>query len=108
MSALLDLSIGFFLCAAIISAAFARFVSSGAKAEIADADTAYASRLYRKEIDQILFRQFPVRIAVLFREAPPSALAATIQTLRWLFGIHLGLLACGIGCLLISLLAHTV
>lgn len=108
MSVLLDVSIGFFLCAAIISGAFASFVSSGAKAEIADADTAYASRLYRKEIDQFLFRQLPIRIAVLFREPPPSAIASTVQTMRWVYGINLGMFVGFIGCLLISLLAHTV
>lgn len=49
-----------------------------------------------------------VRIAVLFREPPPSAIAPTVQTMRWVYGINLGMFVGFIGCLLISLLAHTV
>ena len=99
-------SIGALAFASIITGVVALFASSGAKEEIAAADSAYAARLFRSGIDQVVFRQLPVRVSVLFREDPPAKAVPAVQMLRWVYGAHLAAFVGFVGCLLASMVGH--
>ena len=90
-----------FLVGGMLAAIFTGFVAYATafafRAEIAAAAPAYADRLFREVASQVIFQRFPVRARVLFRERAPSAVVASVQILRWMYGLFYGTLALLVG-----------
>lgn len=67
------------------------FGSSGARAEISQADPDYARQLFNSAAGQILFHRLPMRGKVLFFSPIPAKLQSTIFTMRYLYAAYYAL-----------------
>ena len=73
------------------------FAENSARAEVALADSEYASWLFRGNIATVASNGYPIRFWRLFSRDPPKKVAGTIRVLRWLHGIRLTILALFVG-----------
>ena len=72
---------------AILTGFIAYTASFALRPEITAADPGYAALLFRSFGDQVVFRQLPVRMAILYRRAPPVGVRSSVRVLRWAFGL---------------------
>jgi hypothetical protein len=64
------------------------FGSSGARAEISQADPDYARQLFNNAAGQLLYHRLPMRGKILFFSPIPAKLRSTIFTMRYLYAAY--------------------